>query len=319
MVNIYIASERENGGIYHYRYRDHTLTALEFTPLHRPMYLLSSQGRLHAVLRCPFEGGEEQGSGLTSFSIGEDGALTDRQPLVSTCGQVACHLAEAGGNVCVANYVSGNVFLTPDRVSQHEGSGPHETRQTAPHTHCVTLTPDGKYFCVTDLGIDSIVIYDLQLNRVSTAPLPAGFGPRHLLFYKGVGYCVCELEPYLCVLDYEDGRLTYRSHTRLLPDGVDAFSHGSAIRAYQGKIYVSNRFHDTISVLEPTEDGVTLVDNFSCGGKTPRDFHIAEDTLICGNLDGDTVTFFDLREGVKPIPELTLTIPQPICVAVVEG
>lgn len=318
MAHLYIASERENGGIYHYVYENGTLQEREFTPLHRPMYLLPEGNALYALLRCPFEGGGEQGSALTSLEITQDGSLAEPQPLVSTLGQVACHLAASDGKVCVANYVSGNVFMTPDKVVQHTGSGPDTGRQEGPHTHCVTITPDGRYFCITDLGTDSIVVYDMTLTPVSSVSLPAGIGPRHLLFYEGVGYCVCELQPYLCVLDYLDGTLTYRSRTSLLPAGDTGFSQGAAIRVHDGKIYVSNRFHDTISVLEPTAAGARLVENFSCGGKTPRDFHITGNTLVCANLDGDTVTFFDLTDGVKPMPELTLHIPQPICVAVVE-
>lgn len=315
---LYIASEREDGGVYHYHFKNGALQQREFTPLHRPMYLLPHQQSLYALLRCPFEGGEEQGSGLTSLTIGDDGVLTASDAIVSTKGRVACHLAVFDEQVVVANYVSGNVFMTPDKMVQHEGSGPDVKRQDAPHTHCVTTTPDGRYVCITDLGTDSIVVYDATMRQVSSVSLPSGIGPRHLLFHEGVGYCVCELQPYLCVLDYADGVLTYRGRTYLLPTGDTGFSHGSAIREHGGRIYVSNRFHDTISVLNPTADGARLVDNFFCGGKTPRDFHITGNTLVCANLDSDTVTFFDLSDGIKPLPELTLHIPQPICVAVVE-
>ncbi len=318
MAELYIASEQESGGIYHYRFHDGTLQQREFTPLHRPMYLLPAADKLYALLRCPFEGGEEQGSGLASFQMSADGALTAFQPPVSTRGRVACHLAVWNEEICVANYVSGNVFLTPDKVAQHTGSGPNMERQEGPHTHCVTITPDGQYICITDLGADRIVVYDQALQPVSSVSLPAGFGPRHLLFYEGVGYCVCELQPYLCVLDYTDGRLAYRSHTALLPVEAESFSQGSAIRQHAGRLYVSNRFHDTLSVLEPTNTGARLVHNFSCGGKTPRDFYVAGNTLVCANLDSDTVTFFDLSDGAKPLPELTLHMPRPICVAVVE-
>ncbi|MFN9941248.1 MAG: lactonase family protein, partial [bacterium] len=76
-----------------------------------------------------------------------------------------------GKFLIVANYTGGSsaVFALKDDGSlgartdfhQHQGSGPNQQRQEAPHAHCAQfLTIDGvEYAYVVDLGLDLVLSY----------------------------------------------------------------------------------------------------------------------------------------------------------------
>src|SRR5262249_2591362 len=116
-----------------------------------------------------------------------------------TGGELPCHVSvhPSGGFLCGANYGSGRFSRPAARsggrlrgrrqVVQHEGSGPHESRQTGPHVHSTQPAPGGEYLIVADLGTDTVTSYpvdprsgavDERTAQVAcTAP---GAGPRHL-------------------------------------------------------------------------------------------------------------------------------------------
>lgn len=308
---IYIASCHNAGGIYVYETDGETATQKQFFPVPKPMYLEKKNGLLYAVLR-----GENDDSLLVSYSLSSDGFIEKELSRVSTLGKVGCHLAVTDEGVFVSNYTSGNVFRTPDLVVTHEGKGPHPKRQTSPHTHAVIPTPDGKYVCVTDLGTDTVWIYDKTLSAVSHVSVPAGYGPRHMVFSAcgTKAYCLCELTGHICTFDYKDGDLTLSSVTPSLPSDFKGESIAAAIRIKDSYLYVSHRGHDSIAVLDVAENEPRLLTHVPCGGRNPRDFNIFGDLLTVTNEGSDSVTFFRLENGILyPLP-LTLSIPSPLCV-----
>ena len=125
------------------------------------------------------------GEGLASFRA-EGLEMVDSVPL----GSCVCHVAvmQDGKSVVFADYLGGfagsvevenGMFGNPVR-HQHSGSGPNLPRQDKAHCHQAIPTPDGKGYCVVDLGLDQIVEY--PSGRVFNTS-PAGAGPRHLLFH----------------------------------------------------------------------------------------------------------------------------------------
>ena len=306
--NLYIASCDKEGGIYHYRMdKDNGDVSLKgFVSLDRPTYMYVSEDRLYALMKAPFCNTKE--SGLITYDIRSDGSLANPSDVISTHGEAACHLTLVGEDVYCVNYLSGNVVKMPDTVVKHEGVGINLPRQASAHTHFVCLTPDDKYLCVTDLGLDKIFIYDKNLNYISDASVPAGHGVRHIVFSDCGRYCFSanELKSTASAFEYSDGHLRYIDTQACLPDDFTGESTAAAIRYYNGKIYVSNRGHNSVSILDFNENKLELLKTHSVFGKSPRDFIIVGDYIISTNEESDNVSLIDCESGrlVKSIENI---------------
>ena len=317
MRDLYIAAcakKEEAGGIYHYKMDDAgECSFCEKTALDQPMYLAIQNGRMYVLLRDAF-GGDE--SGMMSFAIGEDGSLHSPSEILSTQGKVACHIWVEGEEILAVNYVSGSFIKYPGRLVTHEGKGIHPLRQEGPHTHYICVTPDKKYICVTDLGLDKIFFYDRDQNEAFSIAMPQGHGPRHLIFSRDGRYlyCVNELKSTVSVIAY-DGEHSGLLHTyNALPEDFRGENLAAAIRIRGDELYVSNRGHDSIAVFGIKGDELALKGFFPVG-KEPRDFHIAGDLLISADMGDNRVTFYKITEnGMERQTAALENIPVPLCV-----
>ena len=301
---IYIASRVREGGIYTYEYADGIYKMLFFTQMDSPMYMIMSDKKMHILLRSPFDNDK---SGLISYDVAEKGELINPGEILSTKGQIACHLAKIDNCIYCVNYTSGSVIKMPDSLVIHKGNA-------ISHTHYVGPTPDNKYIFVTDLGLDEIYIYDKNLNLFNKIKMPIGHGVRHLVASKDGKYIFTanELKSTVSVLKYNDGNLELLDTIKTIPN--DKKSAPSAIRLYKEHIYVSNRFHDSISKLSFDGSKLFLRDNFSCMGKTPRDFIFDDNRIICANQDDDSVTVFQEQSDNSFKHIQTINIAEPICI-----
>ena len=146
------------------------------------------------------------GEGLASF-LAEGLKPVDSIPL----GNCVCHVSAMpdGKRVAFADYIggfAGSVEVEDGRFGQvvkhqHSGSGPNLPRQSCAHCHQAIPTPDGKGYCVVDLGLDQIVEY--PSGRVFRT-LPSGAGPRHLLFHPNgrLAFLVYELGNFVSSLSW---------------------------------------------------------------------------------------------------------------------
>ena len=312
-IHLYIASCVEDGGIYHYKVENGIFTLEEFLSLKNPMYMALTERRLYCLLNDPFEGSSE--SGVVEIEL-TGGYFGKSSAPVGTHGEEGCHLCLLDGKIYVANYTSGNLCRLPDTVVQHSGHSVNPDRQSAPHTHCIIPTPDGKYLCATDLGTDEIVIYSKELVPISKAAMPAGSGPRHLLFSDDGQrlYCANELKSGVSVFSYGDGSLTYKGTFSSLPEDFEGESYAAAIRLHGGKIYVSNRGHDSVAYFDENGGELTNLNFVKVGGSFPRDFFMIGDMLISANERSDTVTVFRLEDGRPVAADTVLSIKRPLAV-----
>lgn len=313
MKDMYIASCADEGGIYHYQTDGEKVIQKQFYPIPNPMYLERKGNRLYAVLRHSFEKGE---SCIVSFTLDENGDLADQSGIIPAGGREGCHLAVTDSGVFVSNYTSGSVFRTPDLLVRHQGSSINAERQEMAHPHCTTLTPDGKYICVADLGMDRIILYDRNLEKISETPVTEGFGPRHIAFSEDGRrmYCVCELSSMVCSFLYDDGKLSYEKCASALPDDFCGESAAAAIRIKKDRLYTSNRGHDSIAVFDIGNGTMKLLETVPCGGSFPRDFNILDDLLVCTNELGNSVTFFDLKNKIPCRLPFSCEMVRPLCV-----
>ena len=319
LYHLYFAACDNAGGLYHYTLQDGALKYIDFTPMHRPMYMEANESGMDVALQFPFEGSRE--SGIVNYKI-EDFRLVNPSEIVSTKGREGCHICRFEGNVYVANYSSGSLFSSAGKLEVHEGKGPNPHRQEMPHIHYVHPTPDGKYLLSVDLGLDAVYTYDKDLNVISIAHVPAGEGCRHLAFSEDgkTVFCVNELGSSITVFAYEDGTLTPHETVSILPSGVEGNTAG-AIRVSGEYVFASNRGEETIAVCRWNGKELKYLTSFPCGGVSPRDFLPVEDLLFVTNERTNNVTIYRLScDGddvrAEKLPE-ELHMPNPLCVVAI--
>lgn len=315
-TKVYISSCCPEGGIYCFSLDAETLCQVGFVSINRPMYTVKDKDRLYAVLRAPFSDSDD--SGIVSYKINADGTLTDQSETVSTKGKVGCHLLVDGDDVYATNYISGSVIKLPDNLVVHQGSSIHKTRQESAHTHFVTKTPDNKYLLVTDLGMDKIVVYDKNLNKVHAVDTPKGAGPRHLAFSHdgSLLYCVNELTSSVSVYAYFDGTLKLKNTYSTLPVNFCGENTAAAIRCTEKYVYVSNRGHNSIACFLVNGDCLELKAVCDCCGDSPRDFALSGDLLLCANENDGSVTVFRLEHHTNFKLLQKIPIKNALCITI---
>ncbi len=318
----YAASCNPSGGIHRLSIcEDGKFSHLGFTACDRPMYLAKGKRRLYAILRCPEDKIGDMSSYLAEYSVRPGGTLKLASPLMNTHGCVACHLSVIDGDVYVANYSSGNVVKMPDSVITHHGSGPNLPRQSMAHTHYVGITPDKKYLTVADLGLDTVYLYNRDMTLHSTARVPSGHGARHLLFSNCGKYlfAVSELGSSLTVFSYDGDSLVFIDSVSTLPQGFIGENISAAIRLHGGKIYVSNRGHNSIAKLSFNGERLLLEATYPCGGKGPRDFDFIGEYIVVANQHSNSIDLLspDYDSGGEIVGYThadSFSAPAPLCV-----
>lgn len=306
---IYIASCAKDGGIIKFRFQNQKgYVQKEKTLMDHPMYMILSKNKMQILLRAPFENNH---SGYMNCKISNNGELFDPSGIVSTKGEIACHLTEFNGNVYCVHYASGDVTKIGGRTVNQNGAG-----LPISHPHYVGATPDGKYLCVTDLGQDILYIYDEDLNCTNKIRMPLGHGVRHLVFSDDGNFVFTanELKSTVSVLKYKDGDMTLIDTVSCLPKDFDETSYASAIRIYKDHIYVANRGHNSISRLSFNGEKLKFIDSIDCKGTTPRDFVFHGNRIICANQNSNNVTVFEEVEDGQLKFMQQIEIEEPICV-----
>lgn len=216
----------------------------------------------------------------------------------SSRGDWPCHLQfDRTGNWLIAtNYGSGNAALYPIRSDgtlgemtdfvQHWGSGPNTARQESAHAHSSIFTPENRFVILADLGIDQLVVYDFdvkqgRLNWHGMVHAHPGAGPRHMVFHPSGKwlYAANELESTVTFYIYDDanGRLAESQTVSTVPAGApENMAADIHIGADGGRLYVSNRGHNSIAAFDIRSDGaLSLISSPPCNGKWPRNFAIS--------------------------------------------
>lgn len=301
---------------------------LAFTPDQKTLYAVSESDSMAAAYRADLA----------------HGTLTPLQTPQSSGGAAPCHLAvdPTQRALVVANYHTGIVAAIPLRADrtlgaphaiQHTGHSVDPKRQTSPHVHSVTISPDGRFVLVCDLGLDRIFTYALDAAAGTLAPgeppfvaTAPGAGPRHFTFGADGrhAYAITEMGNTIIAFDYApaNGALTVRQTVTTLPPDFKGNSSGAEIRLHpNGKfLYGSNRGHDSIAVyaVDAKTGLLTTVEITPCGGKNPRNFALSPDGawLICANQNSNSLSVFrvDATTGRLTPTGHTAEVPLPVCV-----
>ena len=349
-IGTYTSGKSE--GIYVYRMEKST-GALEFvskaTGVDNPTFLAihPQQRYLYAVNEIGEFAGKLSGA-VSAFSIDpQTGELTylNQQP---THGPGPCHLSvdKTGKFVLVANYGGGSVSVIPIQDDgqlgeatdfiQHEGSSVNPRRQEGPHAHSIILSPDNRYAFAPDLGLDKIMIYQLDLTQGKLKPndepwatVKAGAGPRHFTFHPNgkYAYVINELDSTFTAFTYDEthGTLKEVQMVSTLPEDFEGTSHCADVHVSpSGKfLYGSNRGHDSIVIYAIDEDTgkLTYVGHELTQGKNPRNFVIdpTGTFLLAANQSTDTIVTFRIEQQTGKLMSTghVAEVPQSVCLKII--
>ncbi|NME81929.1 lactonase family protein [Clostridium sp. SM-530-WT-3G] len=210
----------------------------------------------------------------------------------------------------VYNTLEGIILNYPKTFS-HEGKSINHERQDMPHIHSSILTKDNKYILSVDLGIDKIIVYELdgsELNQINdlTFKFPDGTGPRHIVCSNSQNYYVIsELTSEIFVLKYKPSEESLFDNIQIISSTSPEYNgikSGAAIRIHPSNkfLYTSDRGNNSINLFSILPDGkLNYLNSFSCEGDSPRDFNIdpSGNFLFCANEKSNNVSIFSIGKG----------------------
>lgn len=245
--------------------------------------------------------------GVAVFERNEENGDLTRINSVGIDGMRGCFLATDvdGKYLYVAGYHDGKVTVVhthkDGRLGSimdgvfHKGLGSVAERNFRPHVNCVRPTPDNKYLCAVDNGIDQVKIYRINKRRhklelVDILRCPRESGPRIIRFSDDgrFAYLLFELSNEIRVYSYDGSGQN--------PE----FEHLQTISTLT-KQYDKDAYHNAASGLTLANDGKHLFCT-TAGENTVSMFEIDSETgliekkftlPISGDYPKDIVVFPD--------------------------
>lgn len=260
--------------------------------------------------------------GVAVFKRDPNGDLT-RINSVNIDGMRGCFLATDvdGKYLYVAGYHDGKVTVVhthrDGRLGSlmdgvfHKGLGSVAERNFRPHVNCVRPTPDNKYLCAVDNGIDQVKIYRInkrthKLELVDILRCPRESGPRIIRFSEDgrFAYLLFELSNEIKVYSY-DGTGNHpefellQSISTLSDDDNDAIHNAASglALAPDGKhLFCTTAGENTVSMYEIDSDTGLLTKKFTLpvSGDYPKDLVIFPDNqhIAIANHASNSITTF---------------------------
>ncbi len=191
------------------------------------------------------------------------------------------------------------------------GIGSVAERNFRPHISCIQMTPDKKYICMVDLGIDQIKIYRFDYESGTTRLVDIircelESAPRHIIFSDdGLHmYLVSELKNYISVYNYHDEgehpEFEFKQLVSTLGKNSSQLCAACAIKLSHDNKYLfcSNAGDNSVGIFERDDEG--LLHNLCVlpiSGDYPKDIVILPDDkgFISLNQDSNTLTFFNIK------------------------
>jgi 6-phosphogluconolactonase len=288
----------------------------------------------------------EGGPGVAAYQVAPNGQLTPLgQALIGDGGGAHIAVHPSGKFLLTAQYGGGSVALFPldaegklgpAQLSKHSGgSKVVEKRQEAPHPHYCGFSPDGRFALVPDLGLDQIVIYQIDLAGPSIRPhgvaesVPGG-GPRHMRFSPDGRFIYLLNELSLSVTtfawDATAGTAKRLQTVAALSEEAkagEAFNSAAEIVVHPSGqfVYSSNRGHDTVTVYraDPATAALQVTQVQPVRGAFPRNINLspAGDWLLAAGADSNTIAVHAVNPTTGLLTYQTkgvINVPAPICI-----
>ena len=217
----------------------------------------------------------------------------------------------------------------------HKGLGSVAERNFRPHVSCVIPTPDDKYLCAVDNGIDQVKLYKvnektgkLKLYDILRCKLDSG--PRLLTFSKDgrFAYINAELTNEICVYKYSgEGKSPEFEKIQEISVLRDKETRGSACCAMKispsGKyLYASTAGENTAAVFEIDQE-TGMLKRLCClpiSGDYPKDIDVlpGENTMVVLNHETNDIRFFtiDYEKGLLVMKGRPIKVETPNCILI---
>lgn len=216
----------------------------------------------------------------------------------------------------------------------HKGLGSIAERNYRPHLNCVKMTRDNKYLLVADLGMDHIVVYEVnhttgKLKQVDIIHSEQESAPRHLKFSKDGKflYVVHELKSYIDVYTYDGESHVYPQFEKIqsistLNDYHASVTSASALNwSFDFKYMISTNAGDNSVIIYSADSKTGLLEKIVClpvSGDYPKDAMLFPDNkhLVSLNHETNSMTFFSFDDKNKTIVMngKELKVNQPNCI-----
>lgn len=263
--------------------------------------------------------------GVAVFERDKDGDLA-RMNSVDIDGMRGCYLATDvdGKYLYVAGYHDGKVTVVHTHRDGslgslmdgvfHKGLGSVAERNFRPHVNCVRPTPDNKYLCAVDNGIDQVKIYRInkrthKLELVDILRCPRETAPRIIRFSDDgkYAYLLCELSNEIRVYTYDGSgkhpefELIQTISTLQKAEDQDAVHNAASglTLANDGRhLFCTTAGENTVSMFEINPGNGILTKKFTLpiSGDYPKDIVIFPDDkhLAVTNHASNTITVFSI-------------------------
>lgn len=216
----------------------------------------------------------------------------------------------------------------------HKGLGSVAERNFRPHINCVKMTRDNRFLCAADLGMDHVIVYELnhatgKLRQVDIIRSEQESAPRHLKFSKNGKflYIVHELKNYIDVYNY-----SVDSHDNPVFEKIQTISTlntyhagGSAASALNFSedfkyICSSNAGDNSVTLYSINQESGLLTKIFCLpiSGDYPKDAALFPDNkhIVSLNHESNSMTFFnvDLKKGTIVMNGKEIKVDRPNCI-----
>lgn len=262
--------------------------------------------------------------GVAVFAIDGEGDLT-RINSLDIDAMRGCFLSTdyTGEYLFVSGYHDGKVTLVatnPDGSLDHvldgvyhKGLGSVAERNFRPHVNCVRPTPDNKYLCAVDNGIDQVKIYKIRkpqnkLKLVDIVRSPRESGPRIIRFSANgkFAYLLHELSNEIHVYSYDstgkNPQFELLQKVSTLSDELDEIhdaASGLALAPDGKHLFCSTAGDNSVAMFEVDEETGFLTKKFALpiSGEYPKDIAIFPDSrhLAVANHESNTITTFAIN------------------------
>lgn len=282
--------------------------------------------------------------GVAVFSRDKNGDLT-RINSVRINGMRGCFLNTDvdGKYLYVSGYHDGKVTVVhthrDGRLGSlmdgvyHKGLGSVAERNFRPHVSCARPTPDNKYLCAVDNGIDQIKIYRInkvrhKLELVDIVRCKRESGPRIIRFSKdgNYAYVLFELSNEISVYQYDgSGRNPVFNRIQTVStlydpndkDSIHNAASGLALAPDGKHLFCTTAGENTVSMYSVNQKDGTLTKCFTLpiSGDYPKDLVIFPDNkhiAVANNASGSITTFaVDYEKNIIVMKGKPIKVKQP--------
>ena len=295
-------------------------------------------------------------SGQYLYSIADEGVAVlkiepngDLTPInkVDIDGMRGCYLSTdvSGKFLFVGGYHDGKVTVVhthrDGRLGSvmdgifHQGIGSVAERNFRPHVSCVIPTPDDKYLCAVDNGVDQVKIYKVtpgtgKLHLYDILRLPLQAAPRLMCFSKDgrFAYINCEMSNKIRVYSYDGSgkspKFELIQEVRSILDLKDFSSASCALKiSPSGKyLYTSSAGENTVGIFRIDQETGLLskILILPISGGYPKDIDVFPDekTMVVLCHESNYMRFFtiDYEKKTLVMKGKQLPVETPNCILV---